>query len=346
MINRGLNKIKAIARQHLFCQVKKEPDAVHWGIIGLGYMAETFATAIDGNKSGIVAAVASRSADKAEKFAKKHGNCRSFGSYESMLKDKSLNLDIVYIATPESVHYENIMLCLQNGCNVLCEKPITASSDQFIELADLAKGKGLFLMEGMWMKCLPTFLKADEWISEGRIGRVDFIRADFYKRETKTRSSNVPDYKKKLGVIDDYGIYAISFITHFLGGSPDIVHFISRNASNGIDTDWQVAATRKNIKAVMNLSSDFKSLSKAEVLGESGFIEWESQFNRTNTIGLFDNNGILVEKFKAKYLFDGYEYEINEVQKCIRSGAKQSDLVPLSETLETLKLFDILKNGR
>ena len=141
-----------------FLVVKKNPGAINWGIIGLGNMAEVISTTIDGNKDTIVYAVASRSIEKAKSFAARHGKCKAYGSYDEMLKDpNNNNIDIIYIATPVMQHYAIVKQCLLAGKNVLCEKPITYNSSEFKELLELAKENNCFLMEGMWMKCLPTF---------------------------------------------------------------------------------------------------------------------------------------------------------------------------------------------
>jgi len=303
-------------------------------------MAETFSNAIDGNKDGYVAAVASRSLRKAEKFAKRHGSCKAYGSYEEMLQDTSLELDVVYVATPVKCHFENVKLCLEHGKNVLCEKPITFTAKELEELISLAQKNGCFLMEGMWMKCLPPFRKAQQWIADNRIGKIELIKADFYKHEIIRPEYAIYDANKGGGVIHDFGVYALAFITHFLGGVPDEVIAQSRYSVDGLDTDWQIFASKYGIQASVNLSSDFGSISKAAVIGTNGTIEWESQFNRTNHVKLFDKSGNLVEGFRVHYRFDGFEFEVDEVQQCIRKHQTESKVVTLAQSLDTLNVLE------
>lgn len=144
MIQKIVKRARRLWRQTSFGRIKKIDNPIRWGVIGLGYMAETFSCAIDDNKEGIVYAVASRSLDKAKVFASRHGACKAYGSYEEMVYDKNLKLDVVYVATPVKYHYENVKLCLDAGLNVLCEKPITSTLAQFDELIALAKKKMLF----------------------------------------------------------------------------------------------------------------------------------------------------------------------------------------------------------
>src|SRR5262249_26754002 len=157
------------------------------------------------------------------------------------------SLDIVYIATPMKLHYDNIKICLQAGKNVLCEKPITSTVEELKELQQLAKAKDCFLMEGMWMKCLPTYQKAVTWINEGRIGAIDLIKADFYKREEIDISRAIFDKEQGGGVLRDYGVYAIAFPTGFVKGMPDELRGASRLSCYGIDSDWSIYMCYKSI---------------------------------------------------------------------------------------------------
>jgi len=332
-------------RQTPLGRTKKIDNPIRWGVIGLGYMAETFSCAIDGSKEGMVYAVASRSFDKAKAFASHHGCYKVYGSYEGMVNDKSLKLDVVYVATPVKYHYEHVKLCLEAGLNVLCEKLITSTLEQFDELIALAKKNNCFFMEGMWMKCLPSFQKACQWINEGKIGETEWVKVDFYKREHIREGHAIYNALEGGGVLRDFGVYAIAFMEHFLGGMPDGLNGQYRMSAHGIDADWQIAAEKNGVKAAINLSSNFGSLSKAAVIGKKGFIEWDSQFNRTHRVVLYDANGQQVEDFSTSYTYEGFECEVNEVQKCIREGKKECMIVPLEGTHNTMQIIDNLKKA-
>lgn len=325
-------------------KVKKNPDALRWGIIGLGNMAETFGRAIDNSQDDIIYAVASRNFEKAQKFSALHGHCKCYGSYESMLDDESLKLDVIYIATPVKFHYEHIRMCLERHKNVLCEKPITTSTKDLEELRKLAKANGCFLMEGMWMKCLPTFNKADSWIREGKIGNPELIKIDFNKREIVDTRRSIFNASEGGGVMNDYGVYAISFMTKYLSGCPSKVSSYNRISKLNIDTDWSIVAEGNNIKAFVNISSDFGSISKAAIIGDHGSIEWESQFNRTNIVTLYDSIGKKVDTFTASYQSQGFEYELNEVHECVTTGKKESDIVPLQSSLDCLAAVEMIRS--
>lgn len=345
-IQRILRGVRKKIRQYPIFYPSKNEDALRWGIIGLGNMAGVFAAALDDDRNSNIVAVASRSLDKAKAFAKKHGKCKAYGSYEEMVADKSLNLDVVYIATPVKYHANNIKLCLDADVNVLCEKPITFSAVELQPLMDSAKEKGLFLMEGMWMKCLPSFLKAKEWLEKGFIGDLDLIKVDFNKREIVNTERGIFKASEGGGVMHDYGVYAISFITTFLDGLPEVLRFEKRMSHFDIDSDWQIYAEKKGVKAFVNLSSDFNSLSKAALIGSKGVIEWNSQFNRTNRLLLFDEYGKRKESFEVKYKSEGFEYEIAEVYNCVKSNKTQSSLNPLEESMSSIQLIDSLTSTK
>lgn len=343
MIRRIFDRLKKYWRRMPLGRTRKCSNPIRWGVIGLGYMAETFSCAIDGNKNGVVYAVASRSLDKAKSFASHHGKCKAYGSYEEMVNDKELHLDVVYIATPVKYHYEHVKLCLEAGLNVLCEKPITSTLEQFEELVAIAKKNDCFFMEGMWMKCLPTFQKACQWVNEGRIGKTELVKVDFYKREHIREGYAIYNAKEGGGVLRDFGVYAIAFMEHFIGGMPEKLNGKCRMSASGIDADWQITAEKNCINAVVNLSSNFGSLSKSAIIGSEGFIEFDSQFNRTNHVTLYDSKGQQIESFSIPYTYEGFEYEVNEVQKSISEGRKESRMATLAGTHNTMQIIDKLK---
>ena len=136
---------------------------VKWGILATGGIAETFARDLYPNpecrgvkdiEHTVVAAASSNSADRAQKFLKEvraPESAKAYGSYEELVKDP--NVDIIYIATPHSHHYQNAMLCLNAGKNVICEKAFTTNAPQLEALIKLAKEKNLFMMEAVWTRC-------------------------------------------------------------------------------------------------------------------------------------------------------------------------------------------------
>lgn len=341
--NRIKKKIrKTVMSQNLF-KVNKEDNPIRWGIVGLGYMAAEFSYTIRGSENSVLTAVASRSIAKAEKFAKKNGRCLAFGSYEDLLINNKNEIDIIYIPTPLHTHFDIIKTAILNDINVLCEKPIVESPKKLDELISLAKERNVFLMEGMWMKCLPTIQLALKKINANDIGNIQSVKVNFNKMLKFNKSHSRYTSIDFGGVLNDYGVYAISFVQLFLGGSPKIIHKSYRKSKYDYDTDWNIILKQNNTEGIVNISSNFNSSSDAIIIGDKGYLQFGSIFNRSNLLNHFDTEGNLIESNKFKYDYDGFEYQLNEVVNCLRNNKIESTKVTLKDTMETLNIIQNLK---
>lgn len=310
---------------------------VNWGIMATGKIAHTFAKAVQFADGANLYACASRSAEKAAEFGKLYGAEKSYASYEELAADP--NVDIIYVASPMSCHYENVKLCFEHGKNVLCEKSITMNTAQLEELIAEARKKNLFFMEAMWTKCLPSFLKAREWFAAGKIGRIKAIRADF---------SNPVDFdpKDRLfradlggGALLDLGVYPITLVTAFLGYEPTEI-LSAVNIGHGVDLDESVIFRYEDSYASMVAGFNIENDNRAVIVGTEGRIAFDPWYFCTDTVRLYGGDGKLAEESITPHLCNGYEYEILEAQRCLTKGLKESALNPLSDTLGVMKLMD------
>ena len=149
----------------------------NWGIIGAGHIAQKFAIGLLSLENAVCYAVASRSIDKSKRFAKDNDFAKAYGSYIELLEDN--NVDIVYIATPNSFHYEHVMMSLRAGKHVLCEKPFASNIQQAKEMFNEAKNNNLFLMEALGSSFLPSIINFNELDCCGAIGEATLLQADF-----------------------------------------------------------------------------------------------------------------------------------------------------------------------
>lgn len=169
-------------------------------------------------KHTVVAAASSSSASRAQDFLEQTGapaDAKAYGSYEELVNDP--NVDIIYIATPHSHHYQNAMLALEAGKPVLCEKAFTVNAEQLRKLAEKAKEKNLFLMEAVWTRYFPLSVYVREQITSGRIGPVARVFAD-------NSMASEPEAKWKDGLhrmvnpdlaggaLLDLGIYSLTWV--------------------------------------------------------------------------------------------------------------------------------------
>lgn len=317
------------------------PKKTNWGILATGKIAHTFAKAVNSVPDAKLYACASRNAQKAEEFGSLYGVEKSYGSYEELAADP--NVDIVYVASPMSCHYENVKLCFEHNKNVLCEKSITLNSAQLEELISIAREKQLFFMEAMWMKCLPAFLKAKEWVSDGKIGEIKAIRADFSNPVEFDPNDRLFRPELGGGALLDLGVYPISFVTAFLGFEPEKMMSSANIGGLGVDMDEAVIMKYKNAYASLVSGFDIENENRAVIVGTEGRIAFDPWFFCTDTVRLYDKNGRLKEESVTPHLCNGYEYEITEAQKCIAEGRKESVLNPISDTAGVMKLMDRLR---
>ncbi len=311
-----------------------------WGIIGTGKIAHTFATALKHDENAQLCGVASRTAEKAESFAKEFGFEKSYGSYKEFAEQS--DAEIVYIATPMSSHFDDAVLCLENGKNVLCEKSLTVHAQETKELLALAEKKGLFFMEAMWMKCRPVYRKMKEWIASGKIGEIEYIKADF--------SNYIPyDPNDRLfredcggGCLLDLGVYPLT-LAHDLLGMPDEIVY-DAHMRYGVDISNSIRLRYKN-GAFVSADNGFEvQLSNNAVIsGSKGYIILGNWFHCTCEGTLYSKDGKEIEKFVHPDAINGYEYEVEEVHRCLEKGLKESTLVPHSDTIAVMELMDRLR---
>lgn len=313
---------------------------VNWGIMATGKIAHTFAKAVQFAEGARLYACASRSAEKAAEFGKLYGAEKSYSSYEELAADP--NVYIVYVASPMSCHYENVKLCFEHGKNVLCEKSITVNTAQLEELISEAREKNLFFMEAMWMKFLPSFLKAREWFSQGRIGQIKAIRADFSNPVEYDPNDRLFRADLGGGALLDLGVYPLTLTAAFLGCEPKRV-LSEVNVCHGVDMDEAVILKYENSYASMVAGFDIENDNRAVIVGTEGRIAFDPWYFCTDTVRLYGGDGKLAEESITPHLFNGYEYEILEAQRCLAEGLKESPLNPLSDTLGVMKLMDRIR---
>lgn len=309
-----------------------------WGIISTGSIAGVFASALNNTNEANLVAVASRDLQKAKNFAQKHSISKAYGSYKELAQDDEV--EVVYIATPMSCHYEDVLLCLNNNKHVLCEKAVTLNSTELQELISLAKEKNLFFMEAMWTKFLPAQNKSKEWINDGKIGDIKYLKVDFCVNAGFNPNSRLFNKNLGGGAMLDLGVYCVAFACDFLGHYPKEIITVGNVGQTGVDFDSTVILKYNDYGAALNMGFSSAANNTAVIIGEKGKITFDSCFMNTKTVKLFDNYGNLVDSFDAEYGGLGYEFEIKEVENCLKSGNIESVRNPLSETLAVMNIMD------
>lgn len=310
----------------------------NWGIIGCGNIAKKFATAVSGLPNAKIYAAASRSLEKAKAFANEQGIEIYYGSYEELANDK--NIDAIYVATTHNFHYDCMKIALNGTKPVLCEKSFTVNYKQAKELAEIAKKENLLLMEGMWTKCLPIYRTVNDWLKQ--IGDIRMVKADFGFSFNFNPEHRLINPQLAGGALLDVGVYVIAFATMFLGTQPKSIVSNAHIGETGVD-EQGCAIMQFDNGAIANLSFAVRTKLKdyGMIYGTNGHIEVENFFGATKATLYLD--GREPQTVEMPHLINGFEYEIMEFMKCLDEGKKQSDIIPLSDTLNIMKIMDTMR---
>jgi predicted dehydrogenase len=310
-------------------------DRIRWGILSTGSIAATFAEDLRQLPDAELAAVGSRSTESARKFAAAHGAARAHGSWQALVEDP--DVDAIYIATPHSAHYEAALLALRAGKATLCEKPFTLAVGETEALIEAARAGGVFLMEAMWMRCIPAIRRMVELVRDGAIGEPVSVHADFGMQGPFPEDSRLRDRRLGGGALYDVGIYPVTFAHLFLG-APATVRAWARMSAGGVDENTgMLFGYDGGAVAALTCSLLGDSARRGAVTGTLGRLEVERDFFHPTGFTLW--RGDAAETFELPYAGRGYQFEAAEVHRCLRSGLLESPVVPLSETLDILRIL-------
>ena len=311
------------------------------GILGAGRIAATLAETMNKMPEVECYGVSSRNLEKAEVFAKDHGFQYAFGSYEDMLADQ--NVELIYIATPHSHHYQHIKMCLDAGKHVLCEKSFTVNERQAAEVFRMAKEKNLLLTEAIWTRYMPSRKIIDDFLAEKVVGDVKKMTANLnYPLLDKERI-----VKPELagGALLDVGIYPLNFAYMHFGDAVKEMHSAVQMTDAGVDGENGMLLLYEDGRmAVLNSGIHGKSDSQGVFYGSKGCMIVEN-INNPEAIKIYDTEKNLVREVKVPEQISGYEYEIIETISCIKEGKLECPSMPHAETLKMMHVMDELRTS-
>lgn len=309
------------------------------GIIGAGWIAEKMAEAIAPSADMEVYAIASRSLEKAEEFAERWKISKAYGSYEEMVSDS--NVDLVYIATPHSHHFQHAMLALEHGKPVLVEKAFTANAAEAEELINTARSKGIFITEAIWTRYMPLSHKVKEIMESGVIGEPRVLTATLcYMMEFKERIVRADLCG---GALLDLGVYSLNFARMYFG--TDIVRTVSNChiGPTGMDMHESISLSYADGK-MANLQSGALCLNDRQgiISGTEGYIRVDN-INCPEVVEVYRNYELAGRYTKPEDMVNGYEYQVMECRRCIEEGLLESPMMPHEETISIMKQMDDLR---
>ena len=307
-----------------------------FAILGAGNIARSLAKAAAGTAGVERYAVASRSLDKAKAFADTWGFEKAYGSYEELAADPEVEL--VYIASPHSHHYEHAKLCMEHGKNVLVEKAFTVNAKQAEELIALAHEKKVLLAEAIWTRYMPSRKMIDDVVASGVIGKVTSLTANLGYVLGHIERMQEPALAG--GALLDLGVYPINFALMTFGNDIKNIEATAVMSPKGVDWINSITFTYEDGRMAVLHSNMLAQTDRQGVInGDKGYIEVQN-INNCEEIRVFDLGRNMTARYVVPEQINGYEYELMACMKAIESGKLECDEMPHAESLRVMRILD------
>lgn len=317
---------------------------IRWGILGTGRIARKFAADLQLAGGCELLAVGSRTKEGAFEFSKEFPVKYCHDSYEELVQNTEV--DVIYIATPHNLHYENTLLCLNHHKAVLCEKPFAINTRQALEMINLAIEKKVFLMEALWTKFHPHYIKTLEMINGGMLGEIKSVLINFGFKPVPPVNPRLFDPVLGGGTIMDIGIYNI-FMAMSILGKPDHIDAVMTPASTGVDEQCAILFRYKN-GALAQLFSTFSSnlATEADICGSEGRIRLTSRFYEPSATIEFNRGRDIERQIIPVHQEEGtgYQYEVRHVNECLRNSLIESPVIPFADTISLMETLDKIRH--
>ena len=308
-----------------------------FAIMGAGNIAGKFCDAVSRVEGCEVAAVASKSMERAKEFSRRNHIPKAYDHYETMLKKEQP--DCVYIATTPDSHYRLAKLCMQYKTPVLCEKAMFMNSADAKDIFGASERNRVFVMEAMWSRFLPAVKKAKDWIAEGKIGEPNCLTIAVGTAFDKEKNRRNFDPNLGGGAAFDLTVYCYELATWFFGHEIEKADISVFWDETGIDTSNHICLKYRDKEAILTASCVSMLDEKLTISGTCGRLEIPHVHYGEEAF-LFDREGKMAEHFVDEETVNGFVYEIREVMECIRESRVESAVVPHEETLRCAELFD------
>jgi len=311
-------------------------NEIRWGVVGPGRIADKVVqdfAVVDGARP---VAVASRALERARAFADRHGIERAHGCYADIVADP--DVDVLYVATPHPQHHAVAIAALRAGKALLVEKAFTATTAGAVEVVDLARETGVFVMEAMWTRFQPAVVRLRDLVADGAIGEVRSVQADLGTVWEYDPTHRLFDLALGGGALLDLGVYVVSFAQMLLG-TPERVVAAGSLFPSGADAEAALLLDYGDGRSA-SLSTSLRNAlpGQARVFGTTGWIDVLPRFHHPDTIVLH-RAGAEPETITRTPLGAGYAHELIEVTECLRAGRSESSVMPLADTLTVQALL-------
>ena len=309
------------------------------GVLGAGNISRMVAPTLVAMPQIECYAVSSRDLSKAQAFADAFGFEKVYGSYEEMLRDPAVEL--VYVATPHSHHYEHMMQCIDYGKPILCEKAFTLNADQARKVKTAAAEKGVFVAEAIWPRYMPSRKIISAVMNSGVIGRPDTLTANLSYVISGVPRIVTPELAG--GALLDIGVYGINFALMHFGTDIERVESSVRMTDTGVDGMETVTVFyRDGRMAVLTHSIYARSDRKGIIHGDKGYMVVEN-INNPQSLRVYDTNDNELAFYDFSDQISGYEFQFAECAEAVAAGKKEAPSMPMDDTVFVMDFMDSLR---
>lgn len=310
-----------------------------FGIIGAGVMSGRMADTVRQMKDVDLYAVAAREEERAKEFADQYGAETFYGSYEALMEDEQVEL--IYIAVPNHLHYQVARDCIRHGKPVLLEKPFTLNENQAENLIRLSELNQVFLCEAMWVRFMPMMLRIRKELERERIGEVISVTADM--------GYDLREVERLLrldmggGALLDIGVYPLSFVLQILGNEIDNISASVVHMNSGVDAQELINLTYSNgAMAGFYVTMLANTKKRAVIYGTEGRIEVED-INCYSEYRIYDDKDQLIEETLKEPQISGLEYEVESCIHAIRNHKLECPEMTHYDTLFQMRVMDSVR---
>lgn len=346
-----------------------------WGIFGTGAISAKFVAGLAAARGAEASFVASRSLEKAQRFAAGMGMGRAIAGYTEAAA--AGGVDAIYVATPPSEHAAHALLCIEAGIPVLIEKPFASSAADAARIADAARSSSVFAMEAMWTRFLPAAQALRDKLAARSVGEVRFVAGNFGTSQTPDSANGVFNPALGGGAVAHLGVYPLS-LAQWLFGSPTLVQAMGTIGATGVDEDaafhlrYQAGAIGSFFVSIRAWAPD-----DFHVLGSEGMIRARGSIVRPHGLDMsheaprraeeaqfgwrarLRQHGLVHQiaqrtgrssrsrgrRLDFRYAGNGYHYEADEVRACLARGAVESAVMPLNDSIAVAATADMIRQA-
>lgn len=309
------------------------------GIIGAGHIAEKAARTLAEMEGMSCLAIGSRSQKKAQDFAARFGITRAYGSYAELLQDP--DIDLVYIATPHSCHFENARDAILAGKPCMVEKSFMMNAVEAAAILALAREKNVFIAEAIWPRYMPVRDMARQVIASGVIGKPVML--------TATLAYNVSEKERVLqpslggGALLDLGVYLLNFVRMYCDSPIRDLTTSCIRAATGVDASEVITFIHEDGTLSTVQSSAFSEGNNEGVItGTTGFLVFDDLINPT-CLRICRKRHIVEREIPVPKQITGFEYQFQASADAISAGQLEPVQMPHAETLYIMHLMDRLR---